>query len=147
MATKKKIGKIPLVDSSPHLDVTVPGALVMSDADLPFQPFSAALRNLQDKESLLSPAALASGDPTMMTPLQQARAPPSECIAVLRGLYFCYTVVDCGGLRSSRCLLNACSHMLGCRRPTAPLAGCEHMQRPRHVPSTRRDGRAWHRFR
>lgn len=71
LAMKKKVGKIPLVDSSQHMDVSKPGSLVLTDADLPFQPFSAALRNLKDKESLLSPAAIASGDPDMMTPLQQ----------------------------------------------------------------------------
>lgn len=73
LAAKKKIDRIPLVDSSQHLDVRDQDALVMSEADLPFQPFSAALKNLKDKDSLMSPAALASGDPNMMTPLQQAR--------------------------------------------------------------------------
>lgn len=81
LSMKKKVGKIPLVDSSMHMDVSK--SLMMTDADLPFQPFSAALRNLKDKESLLSPAALASRDPDMMTPLQQA-CPSSLPYAILR---------------------------------------------------------------
>jgi hypothetical protein len=56
-------------DSSGHDNIT--STFEISDAEKPFRPFSAALVNLMAKESLLSPAALASGD--NLTPLQKVR--------------------------------------------------------------------------
>jgi hypothetical protein len=63
---------MPLADSSTHSDLNNQSSLLLTDADLPFQPFSAALKNLLDKEALLSPAALASGDPDKLSPWQKA---------------------------------------------------------------------------
>jgi hypothetical protein len=69
LKTEKKAegSKLPLEDSAQHMDITKPGSLVMTEADLPFQPFSAALSNVQETEkSLLSPAAAVTGDRRMM---------------------------------------------------------------------------------
>lgn len=50
----------------------------ISDADRPFQPYSAALCNTLDDTPLLTPDALASGD--NFSPLQQVRALLRVCL-------------------------------------------------------------------
>lgn len=121
LATKKKLGKIPLADSSQHLDIRDPGSLLITDADLPFQPFSAALCNLKDKESLLSPAALASRDPGMMTPLQQVQSlKPTSLLSA----YLCSLILLCSVIRWLKLQQLKLQQHHVCRSDWRPLATC-----------------------